>query len=264
MNDMPMGGYLLGDSFLHKTDGFIKLLCTGLLMAAAILADTILGYLFLGVVLFGIVKCSGIGRKQALSGVRQLWLFLLFIVLMNAFFFEQSTPLWSWWIFRFSIKGVVQGCHAVFHLLFVMVLANLFLATTSPLETSSALEYLMLPLGYLGVPVRDVALVFGVALQFIPTLAQEVQVIKKAQMARSAEFEKGTLLQKAQSVIPLVVPVFVAAFRRADELALAMEARGYRGGQKPSRYYKPHIDAKAVAILVFCAIICAIQAFVFG
>lgn len=263
MNGIPMGGYLEGDSFLHKADGFVKLLCVGFLMAAAILANTAQGYLFFGAVLLGLVKFSGIGVKHAFAGVGQLRWFLLLILLMNAFFFTQATPLWSWWIFRFSAQGLAQGCNVICHLVFVMVLANLFMATTSPLEISGALEYILLPLGYLGVPVRDVALILGVALQFIPTLAQEVQMIKKAQMARGAGFESGTLLQKAQSVIPLVVPMFVAAFRRADELALAMEARGYRGGQKPSRYYKPHIDAKAVTMIVLCGTICTVQAVVF-
>lgn len=255
MREIPMGGYVQGESFLHKADSLAKLLCTGALLVAVVNTQTFVGYGALLVAVTIGICLSGIGIANALAGIRQLWLFFLFVLFMNTAFFAQQNILWQWWIFRFSLQGAVQGCNVVLHIVFAMLVANLLVATTTPLDISAAMECVLFPLGYLQIPTRDVAVILGISIQFIPTFAQEVQTLKKAQIARGARLESKKLTEKARCILPLVIPVFVAAFRRADELALAMEARGYRGGAA-SRRPEVYWNKKDIVMVCFSTVVC--------
>lgn len=228
MSFLPAGSYREGDSVLHKMDPFCKLLCTLLFLAAVILSRTVPGYVLAAGGLLGVILISRLGLGTALSGIKRMWLFFCLILLMNTAFFETEQIWWQWWIFRFSADGLVQGLQVVLRVAMAMVLGNLLVSTTSPLELVGAMESLMYPLKLIGVPIRDVAMILGVSIQFIPTFSEEAETIRKAQTARGARFESRKLSEKAKSILPLVVPIFLAAFRRADELAMAMEARGYR------------------------------------
>ena len=259
MSYLPVGSYLERNSFLHKVDAFVKLLCTLILLAAVILADTLVGYAVIIALLAVIIKSSSIGVRNALNGVIPLWLFFLLIFFMNAAFFDSAHTLWSWWIFRFSLEGVVQGINVVFRVALAMILGNLLVSTTSPLAITGALESLIFPLKYIGVPIQDVAMILGVAIQFIPTFMEEAEMIRKAQTARGARFESKKFTEKAQAVIPLVVPIFLSAFRRADELSMAMEARGYHRTKRKIRFQKRQIGKREVTAFLVSVFVCAIE-----
>lgn len=259
MSYMPIGSYMERDSVLHKMDSLVKLLCTLILLAAVILTDTPVGYVVVIALLGGIIKLSSLGVVNALNGVRQLWLFFLVIFFMNAAFFDSAHTLWSWWIFNFSGEGIVQGVNVVFRVALAMILGNIFVSTTSPLAITKAIESLIFPLKYIGVPIQDVAMILGVAIQFVPTFIEEADMIKKAQIARGARFESKKLKEKVQAVIPLVVPIFLSAFRRADELAMAMEARGYHRTKRKTIFQKREIDMKDVMAFMVSVLACTVE-----
>lgn len=248
-----------GSSPIHRMDAFVKLLCILLLLAAVILSDTLAGYgLIIGLIALA-VRYTGVGLRNALRGVRRMWLFFLVIFLMNALFSEAERPLSGFWIFQFSREGAVQGTHVVVHVVLAMILAGILVSTTTPLKLVGAVESLIFPLKYVGVPVQDVAMILGIAVQFIPTFAQEAELIRKAQTARGARFESKRLTEKAKSFLPLVVPVFLSAFRRADELSVAMEARGYRGAGRGAVFQKRRLQPADVAALLLSCLSCALE-----
>lgn len=262
MNQILTGGYIEADSSVHKMDAFIKFICAFLLLAAVILSNTALGYIIVIALIMITVMLSHIGFKNAFGTVKRMWLFFVFILLMNALFFESVQPLWSFWIFNFSVEGTVQGLNVVFRVALAMVLGNILVATTSPLDIVDAIESLIFPLKYIGVPIRDVAMILGVAIQFIPTFIREADMIKKAQTARGARFESKKLTEKAQSVIPFVVPIFLSAFRRADELSIAMEARGYHRTKKKIKLKKRKLCKTDVFAMSISTLICIAEIFI--
>lgn len=259
MSFLPTGSYREGDSVLHKMDAFCKLLCTLLFLAGVILSDSFPGYGLAVGCLLAVTLLSRLGPGASLRGVKRMWLFFCLILLMNTAFFETEQIRWGWWIFRFSADGLVQGLQVVLRVVMAMVLGNLLMSTTSPLELAGAIESLLSPLKFIGVPVRDVAMILGVAIQFIPTFSEEAEAIRKAQTARGARFESRKLSEKAKSVVPLVVPVFLAAFRRADELAMAMEARGYRRTKGKIRKRRRHLSLRDGIGLLLCGLFCAAE-----
>lgn len=255
MRLMPIGSYIEGNSLLHRMDAFIKLLSTFILLTAVIFTDSFIGYIILIGMMIAIVRLSKIGFENALSGVKHLWLFFIIVFLMNAVFFESVHSLWDWWFFQFSLDGVVQGINVVLRVMLAMVLGNILVSVTSPLDITGAIESLIFPLKYIGVPIQDVAMILGIAIQFIPTFIEETDMIKKAQTARGARFESKKISEKAQSVIPLVVPIFLSAFRRADELSVAMEARGYHRTKRKIRYRRRKICVLDIIALLMCILV---------
>lgn len=259
MRFMPTGGYIDGNSLLHKLDAVVKLLCTFLLLASVIVSDTLVEYVLVIALITATAKLSAIGFRNVLRGVRHMWLFFFVIFLMNAFFFEAAQPLWSWWIFRFSFEGALQGFHVVLRVILAMILGNLLISTTSPLDIVGALETLLFPLKYVGVPIQDVAMILGVAIQFIPTFLEETDLIKKAQTARGARFESKKITERVQSMLPLIVPIFLSAFRRADELSVAMEARGYHRTNRNVKTRKRRLSLTDTSALLLSCLVCIIE-----
>lgn len=259
MKTMPTGSYIEGNSLLHKMDPFLKLLCIFVLFAAVICSDTFAGYSLMMIAISILIKCSGIGYRNALRGVWHMRIFFIIILFMNALFFETDHAFFSFWIFHVSAEGLIQGLHVILRVALAMILGNLLMSTTSPLDITGAIESLMYPLKYIGVPIQEVAMILSVALQFIPTFAEEADMIRKAQTARGARFESKNLFEKAQSVIPLVIPIFVSAFRRADELSIAMEARGYHRTKKKIRFHKCKFGTAEILFLLLCGLLCIVE-----
>jgi energy-coupling factor transport system permease protein len=186
------------------------------------------------------------------------WFFLV-ILLMNTCFYSPEDAWFSYWIFNPSPTGLMQGIHVVLSVFLVLVISNVLTSTTSPMEITNALESLSSPLKYIGIPTEEIAMILSIAIQFIPTLSEEAESIRKAQMARGARFDSPRIKEKAEAVLPLVTPIFLAAFKRADELSLAMEARGYRtaAGRTKKKFNPPHVQDYAALALVVA--ICALQ-----
>ncbi len=221
------GQYVNGTSLLHKLNAICKLLLFFLLIFCCILAHTPLGFLLMFGILGLLIFVSKLAPKQVFKSLFHLWSFFLLIFLMNAFFFSQEEPLWKWGIFTLTTLGMQQGFTILLRIIYIMILGNILLATTTPLEITAALSKLFHPLSVLKLPVDEIALIISVALQFIPILSEEAHTIKQAQIARGARFHSPHFFERLSSYPALILPLFLAAFRRADELSVAMEARGY-------------------------------------
>ena len=251
MTVLPCGVFQPGNSVIHELHATAKLLCLLLTVSAVIAMDSLAGYVIAIVVIFAIVYITEMKLNAALWPLARLTWFLAVILLLNLFFYAPEAPWLSFWIFRPSMAGLMQGVAVIIRIVLVIVINNVLIATTSPNELTNAIDMLLSPLHYMKIPTAQAAVIISVALQFVPTLINEAELIRKAQIARGAGFESRKLYERAAAFVPLIVPVFISAFRRADELALAMEARGYRtdNGVKQKRWVKPDFYDYA-AILV--------------
>lgn len=259
MRTLPTGQYIQGNSLLHRLDARVKILCVFILMVAVIGASSIWGYALALVTISVLILLSGLPIRCAVGSVRRMCLFLLVIFIMNALFFEQENALASWWIFHISQGGIKQGFSVVSNVVLILILGNLLTMTSLPTQVTTALESLIKPLKLIGVPTEDVAMIISVAIQFIPTFMEETEAIKMAQIARGARFESKKLSERAASFIPLVVPIFISAFRRADELSLAMEARGYRNAKNRTKRKTEPLVLYDYCALTVCALLCLLQ-----
>jgi energy-coupling factor transport system permease protein len=220
--------YLPGNSTIHQLDGRVKLLALILIIVAVLCVDSLLGYGIMLIFTAALIFLSGISLGTALNSVNRMYWFFILILLMNTCFYSPDNAWVSFWIFNPSLSGLMQGVDVVLRVFLVLVISNVLTSTTAPIEITNALESLMSPLKWIGIPTEQIAMILSIAIQFIPTLSEETDMIRKAQMARGARFDSNKLTEKAEAVLPLVIPIFFAAFKRADELSLAMEARGYR------------------------------------
>ncbi len=259
MNKLLAGRYLVGNSLLHRLDGRVKIICLLILIALVIGSRSVSSYAISVSAVCMIVLLSKLPPAYVLGPVGRLWLFFITIFLMNALFFDTLNPLYSWWIFHPSVAGIKQGFSVVVHVVLVLILSSVLTMTTSPTEVTTALESLIKPLKLIGVPTEDVAMIISIAIQFIPTLLEETEAIKMAQIARGARFESKKLKERAFSVFPLVIPIFLSAFKRADELSLAMEARGYRNAKKRTKRKKEPLSSKDYIALCICVALCLVQ-----
>lgn len=264
MRHMPIGHFLPGQSLIHRIDARAKIISLFVLLAAIIATATPGGYVFLICFTAAVILLAKLPLGAVWGPLRQLGVFFIIIFMMNALFFDAADPLWSWWIFHLSTGGVAQGANVVLRVALFIVLSNVLTCTTAPMDVTSALESLMRPMKILRVPVEEVAMIISVAIQFIPTLMEETDLIVKAQIARGARFESKRLWEKAASVVPLVVPIFLSAFRRADELALAMEARGYRNARHRTKRKRAPFQGGDFTALLTSAAICLVQVYVLG
>lgn len=261
MRILPAGQYIPGHSILHQLDARVKILCLFLLMAVVIGASSLWGYALALATISMLILFSGLPLRCAAGSVRRMYWFLLVILLMNALFFDGEDVPALWGIFQFSRGGIEQGFRVVSNVVLILILGNLLTMTTLPTQVTTALESLIKPLKLIGVPTEDVAIIISVAVQFIPTLMEETELIKMAQIARGARFESKKLPERAASFLPLVAPVFISAFRRADELSMAMEARGYRNAKNRTKRKKEPLMPYDYCALAVCVLICLIQFF---
>ncbi len=234
LTDITLGQYFPGNSFLHHLDPRAKILATMIFIVAIFFADSLAAY---GIVTAFVVLNFVISRlpaKLILKSLKPLWIIIIFTMGIHVF----STPGEIWWqygILHITKEGVYQGSLMTARLVFLIVFSSLLTYTTSPIVLTDGIEHLLNPFKRIGMPAHELAMMMTIALRFIPTLLEETNRIMKAQTARGANFTSGSLIQRGKNMIPLLVPLFVSAFRRADDLATAMEARCYRGGEGRTR-----------------------------
>ena len=216
-------------------------------------------YALLLAVTAAVVAICGLPLRTALASVARMGWFFLLIFVMNALFFATDDAIWHWWILTLSVPGIVQGAQVTVRLALILVMSNVLTCTTPPLEITGAIQTLLSPLRLVRLPVEDIAMILSVAVQFIPTLLEETDTIRKAQIARGARFESRRLHERAQAMLPLIVPIFLSAFKRADELAMAMEARGYRGARGRTRKKSVPLPLSGWGALALCALVCAAE-----
>ncbi len=259
MKQLPAGMYQQGNSVIHKLNSTVKVLLLIILLAAVVAANTLPGYGVLIVFTAVIVLLSHIGIKSAVGGiVRMIWFFII-IFIMNLCFFQSERAWITFWIFSPSYDGMMQGIKVVVRVAVIMIFCNILNVTTPPVEITRAMENMMSPLRIIRVPTHQLALILSVAIQFIPTLFEEADMIKKAQTARGARFDSRKFRDKAGAVIPMVVPIFISAFRRADELSLAMEARGCRVDVRQANRDRLHIGLAEIMAFLICMALLVLQ-----
>lgn len=267
LKDITIGQYIPGSSPLHKMHAPIKIILTILYITVLFLVDSPVSYVIFTVYTVVLVLISGVPMKTLLRGVKpMLWIFI-FTAILNVFMTPGET-IWSLPIFRFTLKitkeGLTAGVTMAVRLLYLIIGTSLLTLTTSPLQLTDGIEKLLKPLRKIKVPSHEIAMMMTIAIRFIPTLAEETDKIKKAQTARGADFETGNIIKRAKAMIPLLVPLFISAFRRADELATAMEARCYNGGGNRTRMKETHmtaLDVKAIVIFILAATVVLLAEF---
>ena len=256
LKDITLGQYFPGDTLAHRLDPRTKLLATVLYIIAIFLAKGPIAYGVLILTLIVSVRISRVGARALFRGLKPVLFIIAFTAVLNLFY-TPGTVIAQLWIFRVTREGVITAIAMMLRISLLIMGTFLLTYTTSPIRLTDGLEDLLGPLKKLGVPVHELAMMMSIALRFIPTLIEETDKIMSAQRARGADFESGNLLQRAKALIPLLVPLFVSAFRRADELATAMECRCYHGGEGRTKLHVLRYETRDYLTLAFYAALCA-------
>lgn len=238
IKDITIGQYVPGESFVHKLDPRVKILLSIIYIINLFLVNNFKGYIFIVVFTVTAIVISKVPFKYIYKGLKPIFILLLITAALNIFMTRGASgelPLWQWKFLKIYKQGLVLAAFMIIRLVFLIVGTSLLTLTTSPIELTDGIEKLLNPFKKIGLPAHELAMMMTIALRFIPTLMDETDKIMKAQMARGADFESGNLISRAKNLIPLLVPLFISSFRRADELAMAMEARCYRGGEGRTR-----------------------------
>ena len=240
IRDITLGQYYPAKSALHRLDPRTKLIGTLVFIVSVFLFHTFLGYAVATVFLGGMILTSKVPVKFMFKGLKAIFLILMITVVFNILL-TPGDVLWQWGILRVTKEGLSLAGRMAIRLAYLVIGSSVMTLTTTPNQLTDGLERLLRPLNKIHVPVHEIAMMMSIALRFIPILLEETDKIMKAQIARGADFETGNIIQKAKNMVPLLVPLFISAFRRANDLALAMEARCYHGGDhrtqmKPLKY----------------------------
>ena len=259
LKDITLGQYFPGNSPVHRLDPRTKLLAVVLYIVALFLASWFVTYAIMFVVLAGSIAISHVPIKSIVRGLKPVLFIVVFTAVLNLFYTPGNTVLVHFWIFTITLEGVWRAFFMVVRIMMLISGTFLLTYTTSPILLTDGLESLLNPLKKIRVPVHELAMMMSIALRFIPTLIEETDKIMSAQRARGADFESGSLIQRAKALLPLLVPLFISAFRRADELATAMECRCYHGGEGRTRLRQLKYKlADYVTLLLFLAITVAV------
>ena len=255
LKDITLGQYFPGHSFVHKLDPRTKLLAVVLYIVALFLAKSFITYGILFVLLAVSITISKVPLKSIVRGLKPVVFIVIFTAILNLFYTPGDHVLAKVWILTITLEGVFNAFFMVVRILMLIAGTFLLTYTTSPILLTDALESLLGPLKKIKVPVHELAMIMSIALRFIPTLIEETDKIMSAQRARGADFESGNLIQRAKALIPLLVPLFISAFRRADELAVAMECRCYHGGEGRTRLRQLHYVGRDYFVLVLFVVL---------
>ena len=231
LKDITLGQYFPGNTVAHRLDPRTKILLVTLYIIALFSAKGLLGYMVMAATLAVCVKISKVGFKSLVRGLKPLVVIIAFTGILNIFFTPAESYLLEWGILRISEKGIQNALFMVVRIMLLVMGTFLMTYTTSPIRLTDGLESLLGPLKRLRVPVHELAMMMTITLRFIPTLVEETDKIMSAQKSRGADMETGGLIKRVKALVPILIPLFVSSFRRADELALAMECRCYHGGE---------------------------------
>lgn len=256
LRDITLGQYFPGDTLIHRLDPRTKILVVILYIIALFVSTSYVTYGIMAAILIAEVAIAGIKLSTLLKSVRPILFIIILTVVLNAFY-TPGEPIFSVWIFTLTREGLRTALFMAARLILLVMSSFMLTYTTSPIMLTDGLESLLSPLKKLGAPVHELAMMMSIALRFIPTLIEETQKIMSAQKARGAEFDTGGIIDKAKALLPILVPLFISSFRRADELAVAMEARCYHGGEGRTKLHELRfkgIDYAAIAIMVLALV----------
>ena len=261
LTDITLGQYFPGDSLLHRMDARVKIILLFFYIVGIFLFDSNLCYGLNTALAILLIFLSGVSPHMVLKSIKPLW-WILILTFVIQLFTVPGEVLLHVWVFNLTYEGLVKGFLISLRLVLLIGVSSLLMLTTSPLMLTDALESLFRPLKRFGFPAHELAMMMTIALRFIPTLMEETDKIIKAQKSRGSDIGDGNFLAKAKSMVPILVPLFISAFRRADDLAMAMEARCYHGGEGRTRMKAMrlhNIDGRAIAAMsVYMAICCAV------
>ena len=238
MQSLIIGRYVPGSSSIHQMDPRAKLLLVFFYVFVVFIANTFSSYALLGLYTFFIIILTKIPIRYLLLGLKPIIYVILFTFILHLFMTKEGTMLFKIGYFEFYEQGVTQGVFIALRLLYLILMTTILTLTTTPIEITDGMESLLGPFKKVGLPVHELALMMSISLRFIPTLMQETDKIMKAQTARGLDFSSGPIKARVSAIVPLLIPLFISSFKRAEELAIAMEARGYRGGEGRTKLRK--------------------------
>ena len=258
MKNIMLGQFYPADSLLHRSDPRIKIIIAMLVIVTSFICNGILAFAGLLLVTLALIIVSRIPFRIIFRSIRPIMIILLFTMLINVFMTGGEHLLVEFWIFRIHLEGVTNAVYMLIRI-FSLIMASTILITytTTPISLTDAIESLLSPLKKIKVPVHEFAMMMTIALRFIPTLVDETEKIMAAQKARGTDFSSGSLIKRAKALVPILIPLFVSSFRRADELATAMECRCYRGGEGRSRLNVLKCKWHDIVFLAIAALLCA-------
>lgn len=246
IKDITIGQYLPGDSFIHKLDPRIKIILSFIFIVAVFIVNNFLGYCIIAIFTFSTIFISKVPFKYIFKGLKPIIWIIVFTAALNIWLTPGNT-IYQLGPIKISDKGLSLAIFMVFRLIFLIIGTSLLTLTTTPISLTDGIEKLLNPFKRIGLPAHELAMMMTIALRFIPTLLDETDKIMKAQMARGADFESGNIIKRAKNLVPLLVPLFISSFRRADDLAMAMEARCYRGGEGRTRLKQLKVERRDYA-----------------
>lgn len=236
MNKLIVGRFVPQDSFVHRMDARAKVILSIAYIFIIFEATNWLGYLVMGLFTIAVTRLTGVKLKTYLQGIKPLLWLIAFTVFIQMFFSPTGNILWRYWIFKITDVGLINALYVLVRFVLIIMMSTVLTLTTSPLAIADALEYLMKPLLKVKFPVYEVSLMLSIALRFVPTLMDETERIMNAQRARGVDFANGSIMKRVKALVPILIPLFTNAMKRAIELGDAMEARGYQIDQPRSRY----------------------------
>ena len=257
LKDITLGQFFPGNTIVHRLDPRVKLVLTLVYITALLLAKGFFAYALMLVVLLTCIFLSKLKLKSVLSGLRPVVIIILFTVILNIFFIRGETVLFEYHFIVITQEGLLTAFFMAARLIMLIIGTFLLTYTTSPIALTDGLERMLNPLKKIKLPIHELAMMMSIALRFIPALIEETDKIISAQKARGADFETGGLIKRAKAILPLIIPLFISAFRRADELATAMESRCYHGGEGRTRMKVLKTAARDYAALLYGAIVIA-------
>ena len=249
LKDITLGQYFPGNTVAHRLDPRTKILLVLFYIVALFCAQGVVTYALLALCLAICVRISHVGIRQLVRGLKPVLFIMIFTGVLNLFFTPGGRNLVEWGVIRISEQGLHNAVFMVLRIMLLIMGTFLMTYTTSPISLTDGLERLLNWMKRFHVPVHELAMMMSISLRFIPTLIEETDKIMSAQKARGADFESGSLIQKAKALIPILVPLFISAFRRADELATAMECRCYHGGEGRTRLHVLRYEGRDITAL---------------
>lgn len=262
MSEITIGQYFPGKSVVHKMDARMKIILVILFIVALFLSENFISLALVVAVLAVIISVSGIPFKTIRKSLKPLWMIIVLTAVINLFY-GSGEPLVEFGIFKITLDGILKAIFMSFRISLLVVAGSMLTYTTSPTELTDAIERLFKPLKYIKIDVHTIAMIMTIALRFIPTLVEEIDKITAAQKSRGADMESGNVVKRIKALVPVIIPLFISSFRRAKELADAMECRCYRGGEGRTKMKVAKLHARDyiafVLFAVFIGLVCCLN-----
>lgn len=257
-NSLIIGQYVPGKSIVHRLDPRTKITIIFFFVFIVFFANTVMSYGILTAFALASMFTSRVPIRFIIKGLTPVWFLIIFTFFLHLFVTKEGTVFFDLYLFKFYTGGLIQGIAISMRFFLLILVTSLLTLTTTPIEITDAIEDMLHPLKKIKFPVHELALMMSISLRFIPTLMQETDKISKAQASRGVDFRTGSIKERAKAVVPLLVPLFVSAFKRAEELAMAMEARGYHGGEGRTKLRELKIEKRDIMIYLLFIVVIAV------